>query len=63
MINEFDKRVLFRELKVIREKADLMIYAMQNDKDFPTRNDLEESIAIDYSASILKMKIKELTHK
>lgn len=62
-INEFDKRIIFRELKLIREKSDLMIYAMQNDKDFPTHNDLEEVISIQHSAGNLKDKLKELTHK
>lgn len=62
-INEFDKRIIFRELKLIRETSDLMIYAMQNDKDFPTRNDLEEAISIQHSAGNLKDKLKELTHK
>jgi hypothetical protein len=55
-----DKKIIFRELKLIREKSDLMIFAMQKDKDFPLLRDLDEVDAIVNSSTLLRSKIKEL---
>lgn len=55
-----DKKIIFRELKLIREKSDLIIFAMQKDKDFPLLRDLDEVDAIVNSSTLLRSKIKEL---
>ena len=55
-----DKKIIFRELKLIREKSDLIIFAMQKDKDFPLLRDLDEVDAIVNSSTLLRNKIKEL---
>lgn len=51
------KQIVIRELKSIKEIVDLMVYAMGNDKEFPTSEDIEHAVSMGYSVLLIKINL------
>lgn len=45
---------MIRELKIVKEKTDTMLYAVEKDNNFPITNDRSEILAMEYSTILIK---------